>query len=206
MLLPNILPAAFGLALALTSPSDPQLSTMPQGPSDSSTNVPILEVVKVYGKLAGSICYGKIAPQGSSCQIRLKDLPTTQVSREEFASQLQLMEFQWPLKPYGINDKTLVKTAVVNKGAETYVFMSELESRKLYDARNPTSPLPTSLRPALNKQLQTEGILDARAIDLAYEGLRIGGDTTLSEAGTEFMDYYDFLKKIGPNSISWPKY
>lgn len=179
---------------------------MPQGPPDSSTNVPILEVVKVYGKLAGSICYGKTAPQGSSCQIRLKDLPTTQVSREEFASQLQLMEFQWPLKPYGINDKTLVKTAVVNKGAETYVFMSELESRKLYDARNPAGPLPTSLRPALNKQLQTEGILDARAIDLAYEGLHIGCDTTLSEAGTEFIDYYDFLKKIGPNSISWPKY
>ena len=95
----------------------------------------------------------------------------------------------------------------MNKGAETYLFMSELESRKLYDPRNPASPLPTSLRPALNKQLQNEGILDDRAIELAYRGLLAGSDRTASEeAGAEFMDYYDFLKEIGPNAISWPKY
>jgi len=121
------------------------------------------------------------------------------------------MEFKWPLKPYGINEQTLTKTAVMNKGAETRVFMEELESRSLYDPRNPTGPLPTSLRPAMNRQLQKEGILDGRAIDMAYEALfgttdGSGGGLLSGEAeGTEFLDYYDFLKKIGPNAISWPK-
>ena len=197
---PSILPSAFGVALALTSPSEPP----------RPANVPILEVVKVYGKLAGPACYGRQAPPGASCQIRRVDLPTTPASREEFASQLSQREFQWPLKPYGINEKTLTKTAVVNKGAETYLFMSELEARKLYDPRNPASPLPTSLRPALNQQLQAEGILDERAIDLAYRGLVAArrSERTASEAagGAEFLDYYDFLQAIGPNAISWPKY
>ena len=61
---------ALGVALAL----QPQTLDAPFSDNYSSDNVPIIEVVKVYGKLAGSECYGKQAPKGSSCQINLKDL------------------------------------------------------------------------------------------------------------------------------------
>ncbi|VEU34743.1 unnamed protein product [Pseudo-nitzschia multistriata] len=238
----NVLPAALGLVLSLTaSPSttipvattSEVTQTILSSESHTTTirpqtveNVPVLEILKVYGKLAGPNCYGKKAPPGSSCQIRLRDLeqafspletdgsnantaenPSSVISREEFASKLERMEFQWPLKPYGINEKSLTKTAIMNKGAETRVFMEELESREMYDPRNPAGPLPTSLRPALNRELEREGIRDARAIDLAYEALIGSGESKgmLRAEQTEYIDYYDFLKRIGPNSITWPK-
>ncbi|MGK3743338.1 MAG: hypothetical protein ACI90V_010194 [Bacillariaceae sp.] len=185
--------------------------------------IPILEIVKVFGKLAGSECYGKKAPSGSSCQIQLNDIQQTvsTLSRNEFELKLQNSndyEFQWPLKPYGI-DKSLSKTATMNKGAETRVFMDELEYRGLYNPRNPTGPLPTSLRPALNKELQNEGILDPRAIDITYNAFKTtnantnnnkkddgdnNGDNNNNNNG-EYVDYYNFLKMIGTDSISWPK-
>lgn len=154
---PGILPAALGLVVTLSSPS----TTIPPQPEPQEIvvttekqidSVPELEVIKIYGKVARTDCFGKKAPPGSSCQIRLQDLektflkPTNTISRDDFASKLKPLEFQWPLKPYGINRETLTKTAVMNKGAETYVFMGELETRNLYDPRNPTGPLPTSLR------------------------------------------------------------
>ncbi len=218
---------ALGVALAL----QPQTLYTPFSENYSSDNIPIIEVVKVYGKLAGSECYGKQAPKGSSCQINLKDLEqkisngdvsTLTPSKEIFESQLKTMEFLWPLKPFGVDKSpSLVKTAVMNKGAETMVFMQELEARGLYDPRNPTGPLPTSLRPSLNKVLQWEGIIDQRAIDRTYEVLYGVGESRQegilsrrdniagqgdSPFADGFLDYYDFLKLFGPNSITWPKY
>lgn len=214
---------ALGVALALQPPT----LDAPFSENYSSDNVPIIEVVKVYGKLAGSECYGKQAPKGSSCQINLKDLEQkisngdVTPSKEIFETQLNTMEFLWPLKPFGVDKSpSLVKTAVMNKGAETMVFMQELEARGLYDPRNPTGPLPTSLRPSLNKVLQSEGIIDPRAIDRTYEVLYGVGESrqegilsrdTIAGQGDSpfadgFLDYYDFLKLFGPNSITWPKY
>ena len=51
---------------------------------------------------------------------------------------------------------------VVNKGAETRLYMEQLEAAGLYDPRNPMGPLPTSLRPASNPRLQR---LDAATVD-----------------------------------------
>ena len=189
------------------------------------TGIPVIEVVKVYGKLAGSSCYGMKAPPGSSCQIQLNDIKKALgfqtehsnnnklfLSRDEFSSRLESLEFQWPLKPYGI-DKSLTKTAVMNKGAETRVFMEELERRQMYDRRNPTGPLPTSLRPALNRQLQSEK-LDPRAVDLVYNAFssKVNKESGISSdqidklfQDRQEMDYYDFLKMIGPDSKRWPK-
>jgi hypothetical protein len=242
---PGILPAALGIVFALTTP--PVTTQLPPPetplfPQNDNNVVSVLEVVKVYGKLAGSECYGKQAPKGSSCQIKPSDLQqalsssppasTTSdetstsntvvvVSRDEFAARMEQMDFRWPLKPFGIEGSpSLAKTAVMNKGAETRVLMEELEARGLYDPRNPVGPLPTSLRPALNQKLQAEGILDPRAIDRAYEALlrsgRAGSSPTTEILGsgegkgdgetiTGFIDYYEFLKMFGPNSISWPK-
>ena len=81
---------------------------------------------------------------------------------DQFEARLQDMPFQWPLKPCGM-DKSLEKTAVVNKGAETrHYYMEQLEAAGLYDPRNPMGPLPTSLRPASNPRLQR---LDAATVD-----------------------------------------
>lgn len=149
------------------------------------------------------------------------------------------MPFRWPLKPYGIN-KSLDKTALMNKGAETALFMQQLEQAGLYDPRNPTGPLPTSLRPQLNAILQQEGLRQA-TVDRVYdlmaatgasdsslktaadksrkvvtiqsvtENLFGGvssknendGDRLASSDGTTTLDYYDFVKLLGAETISW---
>lgn len=184
-------------------------------PAPTTPDLPVLEVIKVYGKLAGPLCYGTKAPPGSSCQIQRQDLERAlglannqALSRTDFEASLNRMDFQWPLKPYGV-DKSLSKTSVMNKGAETRVFMDELENRGLYDRRNPTGPLPTSLRPVLNQKLQMEG-LDPRALDLVFSALASERGELSSQQiqtafqGKEEIDYYDFLKIIGTDSVLWP--
>jgi hypothetical protein len=175
--------------------------------------LPVLEIVKVYGKLAGTECYGKSAPIDSSCEATLRDIEakfqleeTKSLTRESFREQLNIIDFQWPLKPYGV-DKSLSKTATMNKGAETRVYMEELESRGLYDRRNPTGPLPTSLRPQLNAALQREGI-SARTADIIFDAL--GGTNGRLEAEqisvifSHNLDYYGFLDLLGKDSVIWP--
>jgi hypothetical protein len=213
---PGVLSAAVGIAVSLVE------TTQPPEPLQQQS-IPVLEVIKVYGKLAGSDCYGKQAPRGSSCQIDLSDLSQKLsiaggddpfLPRDDFATKLNQLDFAWPLKPFGIDQSpSLAKTAIMNKGAETYVYLQELEARGLYDPRNPTGPLPASLRPALNRQLQDEGILESGVVDRAYEVL-VGGTETQpgilrgasAGGGSGFLDYYEFLKLFGPNSVSWPKY
>lgn len=192
------------IAAATLSDPPPQLSP-----------VPVLEVIKVYGSLANSECFGANASPGSSCQLPLGHLQkklfqeTLSISREDFARIVKQSHFQWPLKPYGI-DKSLSKTAIMNKGAETKIFMDELEARGLYDRRNPTGPLPTSLRPKLNQQLEQEGI-DPAVVDrvfLMFNGEKPGGLTYehIREAfqGKKALDYYSFVDLFGKESISWP--
>ena len=182
--------------------------------------VPVLEVIKVYGRLAGPECYGKTAPIGSSCQVTEKDVMRTfqlddvndsSLTEEDFRERLSKADFQWPLKPYGI-DKSLTKTATMNKGAETRVYMDLLEERGLYDRRNPTGPLPSSLRPTLNKQLQQEGI-DSATTHRVFEAM--GGKNgqlqskllrkSLLETPTgDDLDYYGFLDLIGKETVIWP--
>jgi hypothetical protein len=96
----------------------------------------------------------------------------------------------------------------MNKGAETRVFMDQLEERGLYDKRNPTGPLPTSLRPQLNRVLQEEGIVDPRTSDRVFQTLG-GKDGKLAAEAVEQMfenrmDFYGFLDLLGKDSITWP--
>lgn len=167
----------------------------------------------MYGKLAGPTCFGKTAPKGSSCQMTRQDFdrlfPQTQVvSKQNLQKQLQEeLDFQWPLKPYGV-EKSEFKTAVMNKGAETRVYMDQLETRGLFDRRNPTGPLPTSLRPNLNRALQDEGI-STTAIDLLFERISNTKDPhyqSSAEAlfrGQDAIDWYDFLDVLGKSSVLW---
>mmetsp|Transcript_6314 Transcript_6314/g.8221 ORF Transcript_6314/g.8221 Transcript_6314/m.8221 type:complete len:216 (-) Transcript_6314:1710-2357(-) len=214
MMFPEIIArpfAVFILSTTLSADINIHLPTQTQQP------VPILEVIKVYGKLAGPQCYGKTASKGSSCQITLEDFesnfqlnddrPKTSLTREDFGNRLSELDFQWPLKPYGI-DSSLAKTVGMNKGAETKVFMDQLESRGLYDRRNPAGPLPTSLRPQLNSLLNKEGV-DSITVDRVYDALRGDGtrELEISRIRDLFganMDYYGFLNLVGSNSITWP--
>jgi hypothetical protein len=89
-------------------------------PSELSSNaappVPVLEVIKVYGRLASASCFGKTAPPGSSCQVTSDEMKdklgltdsSTILNRDEFGKRLSSLSFQWPLKPYGV-DKGLEK-------------------------------------------------------------------------------------------------
>jgi len=178
---------------------------------------PILEVIKIYGKLAGQECYGSKAPQGSSCQITMAgikqklnfdhdDNTKSTIDQNEFRDLIDGLDFQWPLKPFGL-DKSLSKTATMNKGAETRVFMEELEHYGLYDPRNPTGPLPTSLRPKLNTLLQNEGV-DSAISEKVFQAL--GGKNgkldfeQLQHTFNSDIDYYGFLELIGKETIIWP--
>ena len=179
MLLPFIKASAVGLLA--TSLATTPLDATPAKPAP----MPVLEIVVVYGKLAGAECYGKSAPRDSSCEATQRDFEAKfqleemeSLTREEFREKLNIIDFQWPLKPYGV-DKSLSKTATMNKGAETRVYMEELERRGLYDRRNPTGPLPTSLRPQLNAALQREGV-NARTTDRIFDAL--GGTNGRLEA------------------------
>ena len=112
---------------------------------------------------------------------------------------------------------------VMNKSAETAVYMAELEARALYNPRNPAGPLPTSLRPALNAALDEEGVQPAAARDIfaALAGAGGGDGTRLSAAVLErafagaaeedgsdarTIDYYGFLRIVGKTRVEWPRY
>jgi hypothetical protein len=192
--------------------------------------MPVLDVIQVYGRLAGPSCFGRAAPAGSSCQLTREELKQklglvssdVALSREEFRDRLDELSFQWPLKPYGV-DKSLDKTAVINKGAETSIYMQQLQSAGLYDPRNPTGPLPSSLRPNLNEVLQKQGLSAATVDRVYYILLDKGGKSTdnkmmtietidrlfqtvIPEGGSESSawDYYDFVRLLGgADSVSW---
>lgn len=191
--------------------------------------IPITEVIKAFGRLAGPECYGKRAPPGSSCQIteqdidrvfggsdtatkngRTDDISSAVLTEEQFKTRLKAAPFQWPLKPFGVSkDASLAKTASMNKGAETRVYMDLLEERQLYNPRDPTGPLPTSLRPKLNRLLQDEGI-DQTTMTRVFLALNDGKSPTIDvkELRRRFeghpMDYYEFLELVGKDSITWP--
>jgi hypothetical protein len=215
-----IAPLFLQIIPTLDEPMPPLVNTRTSPP------VPILEVIKVYGSLAGPECYGKLSPPGSTCQIPLRYLeqelglssPTSTLSYDKFQQLFQgnqlngkSLEFQWPLKPYGVDGSpSLGKTAVMNKGAETAIYMNQLESRGLYDRRNPAGPLPTSLRPQLNKQIQKEGITDAQVIKRAFDvladpkrGLITQESIRNAYQEKDALDYYSFLEIIGKESIQW---
>ena len=223
-MLPSVAPIAAlaaSLTLALSLPPD---LTPPPPPA----TVPALEIIKAYGSLAGRECYGRTSPPESSCRLPLDYLEgelgigpvggtttgpsSSSLTSEDFSRRLSDLPFRWPLKPYGLSDESYGKTAVVNKGAETATYMYELESRGLYDRRNPAGPLPTSLRPRLNDILNREGI-DPVAAEVVFRALSGGRDLLTDEAlretfgeGRESLDYYGFVGLVGESRISWPRY
>jgi hypothetical protein len=232
--------AAMGISINVASFAGTQIDSVPYETvphtfqtsillsADAQETLPIVEVIKVFGRLAGPECYGKRAPPGSSCQITEQDvdrifvenssadssasIPQT-LTVQQFENLIRAAPFQWPLKPFGVNkDTSLVKTASMNKGAETKVYMDLLEERQLYNPRDPAGPLPTSLRPKLNRILQDEGIDPAtvRRLFQALSGDRSTAGATINVHSLKKrfeahpMDYYEFLDLMGKVSISWP--
>jgi hypothetical protein len=85
-------------------------------------------------------------------------------------------------------------------------------SRQSSKEINPTRLIPTSLRPNLYAILQQQGLQDG-VIDRLYDLMRLGsGDITEAKLDSLFgaagekggvLDYYDFIKLLGPHSVSW---
>ena len=162
----------------------------------ATSPVPVMDVLQVYGRLAGPECFGKTVPAaaGASCQLTDKISDATEA---EFEARLAALPFRWPLKPYGTAaSPSNVKTVAINKNAETAVYMRELEQRRLYNRNDPTGPLPTSLRPALDAQLSREPI-SPEASKLAFRALQ--------NAPTP-LDWFSFLERIGAEQVIWPRY
>lgn len=202
--------------------------TSQAGSSDPLPPVAVLDLIRVYGRLAGDECFGRRVPKasGASCQLTL-DQSTRALgldisgyegglSEEQFISRLRGLAFEWPLKPWGAaGSASNEKTATMNKSAETAVFMAELERRRLYDRRNPTGPLPTSLRPVLNAQIGEEDV-DPLAVRACFRALRGDGDGRLTaerlaqtfrkaSGGEDVLDYYSFLELVKQATrVFWP--
>lgn len=182
------------IAAALLSPGQAAFA-LPTPPA----TVSVLELIKIFGKLAGRECFGQAAPQGASCQLSLEAAklllglgddastiagdPPRALTESEFVSLLSQRPFAWPLKPWGAaNSASNAKTAVMNKSVETGVYMEELIRRGLLDPRNPAGPLPTSLRPQLSKMVGSEEV-DEQAAAIAFRGL-LGAEGGQPEALT----------------------
>jgi hypothetical protein len=199
---------------------------------DSTTSngisISIEDVIKIYGRMAGPTCFGRLAPPGSSCQVTSQDIErvfgdgssrsggatSTALTLEQFTALLEAANFQWPLKPFGVDkEQSLAKTASMNKSAETRVFMSLLEQEGLYNPRDPTGPLPMSLRPQLNHKLEQQGI-DREATKRVFNALQkeVGGglasplsiDALLQQLEQQPLDFNRFLDLLGTSSICWP--
>ena len=215
--------------------SPPTILLADQQSTTTATTGPIdiLDVIQVYGKLAGPACYGKVAPKGSSCQITRDDLTRKLFGEQQqqqqqfldlpaFQQRIQLLPFAWPLKPFGVDDPSnLAKTAVMNKSVETRLYMQLLQKEGLYDPRNPAGPLPSSLRPQLNallqQQQQQEGLKSSTVIERVYRMLLSSDRSTTGRelskdqldrfftetVGRDTLDYYDFLRLLGPNTVSY---
>ena len=92
----------------------------------ATSPVPVIDVLQIYGRLAGPECFGKTVPAaaGASCQLTDKISDATEA---EFEARLAALPFRWPLKPYGTAaSPSNVKTVAINKNAETAVYMREL--------------------------------------------------------------------------------
>ena len=166
----------------------------------ATSPVPAMDVLQVYGRLAGPECFGKTVPAaaGASCQLTAERIRETigDVNEASFEARLAALPFRWPLKPYGTAaSPSNVKTVAINKNAETAVYMRELEQRRLYNRNDPTGPLPTSLRPALDAQLSRESI-NPEASKLAFRALR----------NAPTLDWFSFLERIGAEQVVWPRY
>ena len=167
----------------------------------ATSPVPVMDVLQVYGRLAGPECFGKTVPPsaGASCQLTSERIRETisDATEAEFEARLAALPFRWPLKPYGTAaSPSNAKTVAINKNAETAVYMRELEQRRLYNRNDPTGPLPTSLRPALDAQLSRESI-NPEASKLAFRALQ--------NAPTP-LDWFSFLERIGAEQVVWPRY
>ena len=96
----------------------------------ATSPVPVMDVLQVYGRLAGPECFGKTVPAaaGASCQLTAERIRETIGDTEAvFEARLAALPFRWPLKPYGTAaSPSNVKTVAINKNAETAVYMREL--------------------------------------------------------------------------------
>jgi hypothetical protein len=205
--------------------------------------VPIIDVIQTYGRLASPRCFGKTSAAGSVCQLTLDDAlqklglgpespAAAALDEAAFRAALDGQHFAWPLKPWGTagSEASNARTATMNKNAETAVYMAELESRGMYNPRNPAGPLPTSLRPALDRAIETGGI-NPQSVGAIFRALaaneRSGsgsggaGASVLSASGLErafsqaatdlgtgeptTLDYYGFLHLIQREvPVVWP--
>ena len=149
-------------------------------PNRAVVVVGVLDIIQVYGRLAGRSCFGIDAPPGASCQVSLPELTDkllggggidaddtvgllqqpSSLTFEQFGRRLEQLNFAWPLKPYGVGGSSTsnAKTALANKGVETRLYLHLLEEYHLgYDAHNPAAgPLPSNLRPRLNDVVQRQ--------------------------------------------------
>merc|ERR1712146_723958 len=64
------------------------------------------DTVSLFGRIATSSCYGKIANR-ATCQIDGDNLMgrllrgSSSISKEQFKENIRDLQFEWPLKPYG---------------------------------------------------------------------------------------------------------
>mmetsp|Transcript_68855 Transcript_68855/g.217702 ORF Transcript_68855/g.217702 Transcript_68855/m.217702 type:complete len:294 (+) Transcript_68855:47-928(+) len=190
-----------------------------------SGSVEVLDLLNVYGRLAGRACFGSTAPEGLSCQLGMEDFDRLvfrtgePVSEAAFLEALAAAPPRWPLRPAAARRQT----ALAAKLAEPRV-LKEAAFARWFD-RPAEAPrdreLPTAVAAALGSEALPEG-----AARLVYARLMRGGPpsrpaaapTSSPEVGLSrdrvasllrsqadaVLDWYSFLDLVGRPWVMWP--
>ena len=178
----------------------------------AASPVPVMDVLQVYGRLAGPECFGKTVPAaaGASCQLtaeRIRETIGDVTIEAGFEARLAALPFRWPLKPYGTAaSPSNVKTVAINKNAETAVYMRELEQRRL-GITTPTTRGASRLRNRQRLSHETgRSTRPARRASRTDQSrgarTRVPGPPRRANAA----DWFSFLERIGAEQVVWPRY
>mmetsp|Transcript_26435 Transcript_26435/g.36906 ORF Transcript_26435/g.36906 Transcript_26435/m.36906 type:complete len:243 (-) Transcript_26435:236-964(-) len=157
------------------------------------------DTVSLFGRIATSSCYGKIANR-ATCQIDGENLMgrllkgSSSISKEQLKENIRDLQFEWPLKPYGQEKENKVKTVILNKPAELSEWKEAARRKNLGDPFY----LNASGREKLNKAISTEELTDD-AVDALFKILSSDGKSIRADDISRLsgMDWYAFSDLLG---------
>jgi len=167
----------------------------------SSTALEVLDVIKMFGRMANPSCFGSVAKH-ASCTIDTSSLgkqlfaqpssSSSKMTKEELKTKVNEMAFEWPLKPYGTKEER-VKTATLNKPAELNEWKNQAKIKNLGDPFYLNGKDRDRLNAAVGFDNVSDEALDALFNALSKDGKSIGEEDIQLLSG---MDWFEFSSLI----------
>lgn len=181
--------------------------------------VEVLDVLNLYGRLAGSGCFGRTAPAGLSCQLGMEDFDrvvfrgAAAVDEGSFTAALRATAPRWPLRPAVPPQQT----ALASRLAELRVLKDAAFNRFSTPGYNPSDrELPVAVATALASEELPMAAVHLVFVRLAGSGrssaelprgaglTREGVASMLASLEGRALDWYSFLDLLGRQWVTWP--